>query len=161
MKKTILCTLIFSLLCALPALAFNRGAGFKGIGPRVGLTLNPDQIHVGGHIDFGDIADNLMMLANVEVGFGDDITLISPSFEMDYRFRSDWGAWTPYLGGGIGPIFYSVDNGGSGSDLALYLQAGIGRGSATSQSGHFFLEGKLGLVDAPDAKFTVGWTFGD
>lgn len=161
MKKIIVLAIMFGLLCTLPALAANRGVGFKGIGPRGGLTLNPDQIHFGGHIDFGDLADNLMMLANLEVGFGDDLTVVAPTFEVDYRFRSDWGAWTPYLGGGIGPIFYSADGGGSGSELALYMQAGIGRGSAMSQSGHFFLEGKLGLIDAPDGKITVGWTFGN
>ncbi len=160
MKKSIVFAVILGLLCAAPAMAANRGAGFKGIGLRGGLTINPDQIHLGGHIDFGDIADNLMMLANLEAGFGDDITVIAPSFEMDYRFNSDWGKWTPYLGGGIGPIFWSTD-GADGSDLALYLQAGIGKGSATGKSGHLFIEGKLGLVDAPDAKFTIGWTFGN
>jgi hypothetical protein len=41
------------------------------------------------------------------------------------------------------------------------MQFGIGKGSALSKSGHFFLEGKLGLADAPDFKATAGWTFGN
>jgi hypothetical protein len=126
----------------------------------VGLTLNPDQVHFGGHIDFGDLGPGLMMLANIEIGVGENITTVAPSFELDYRFHDDWGVWTPYLGGGIGPIFYSHDKGGSSSDLATYLQFGIGKGSTGSQSSHFFIEGKLGLIDAPDFKATVGWTFG-
>jgi len=161
MKKIIALTLMVGLLFTLPALASYRGAGYRGIGPRVGLTLNPDQVHFGGHIDFGDLAGNLMMLPNLEVGFGDNLTTIAPTFELDYRFRSDWGAWTPYLGGGIGPVFYSAKHGGSSSELGIYLQFGIGKGSSGSESGHFFLEGKLGLADAPDAKVTVGWTFGN
>jgi len=162
MKKIIITSLIFVLLCSLTAFGSKRPVGFRGIGPRVGYTINPDQVHFGGHIDFGDLAGNLMMLPNLEVGFGDDLTTIAPSFELDYRFRSDWGAWTPYLGGGMGPVFYSAKHGGgSTSKLGIYLQFGIGRGSSGSNTGHFFLEGKLGLADAPDGKVTVGWTFGN
>jgi hypothetical protein len=130
------------------------------MGPRVGITFNPDQVHFGGHIDFGDLAPNLMMLVNLEIGFGNDLTTVAPTFEVDYRFHEDWGVWTPYLGGGLGPVFYSHDKGGSSSNLGAYIQGGIGKGSAGSQSGHFFIEGKLGLSDAPDFKTTVGWTFG-
>lgn len=160
MKKIIITSLLIGFLCTPTAFANKRPAGYHGIGPRVGLTVNPDQIHFGGHIDFGDLADNLMMLPNLEVGVGDNLTTIAPSFELDYRFRSDWGAWTPYLGGGAGPIFYSWKHGNSSSEFGAYLQFGIGRGSSGSESGHFFIEGKLGLADAPDFKATVGWIFG-
>lgn len=160
MKKIVITSLLIGLLCGFPALANARTAGFHGIGPRLGMTVNPDQFHFGGHIDFGDLAENLMMLPNLEIGVGDNLTTVAPSFELDYRFRSDWGAWTPYLGGGVGPIFYSWKHGGSSSDVGLYMQFGIGKGSARSESGHFFIEGKLGLADAPDFKATVGWTFG-
>ena len=47
---------------------------FHGIGPRLGMTINPDQFHFGGHIDFGDLAENLMMLPNLEIGVGDNLT---------------------------------------------------------------------------------------
>ncbi len=168
MRRIFFATLIIGLLGTVTAFGGQRTAGFHGMGPRLGMTVNPDQFHFGGHIDFGDLAENLMMLPNLEIGIGDHLTTIAPSFELDYRFRSDWGAWTPYLGGGIGPVFYSYqhdywynhghDN--NQTDLGLYMQFGIGKGSAGSQSGHFFIEGKLGLVDAPDFKATVGWTFG-
>ena len=160
MKKLLIFLLTTGLFCSLTASANTRPVQFHGIGPRVGLTVNPDQVHFGGHIDFGDLADNLMILPNLEIGFGDNWTTIAPSFELDYRFRSDWGVWTPYLGGGIGPVFYSPEHGNSSSELGLYLQFGIGKGSSGSESGHFFVEGKLGLADAPDFKATVGWTFG-
>jgi len=160
MKRPILAVLTIGLLCSPAALANTRPVGFHGIGPRLGVTLNPDQFHFGGHIDFGDLAGNLMMLPNLEIGVGDHGTTIAPSFELDYRFRPDWGVWTPYLGGGVGPVFYSPENGDSYSKLGMYLQFGVGKGSAGSESGHFFIEGKLGLVDAPDFKATIGWTFG-
>ncbi len=160
MRKFIITSLLIGLIFSFTALANARSAGFHGIGPRLGLTVNPDQFHFGGHIDFGDLAENLMMLPNIEIGVGDNLTTVAPSFELDYRFRSDWGAWTPYLGGGVGPVFYSWKHGGSSSDMGLYMQFGIGKGSSGSESGHFFIEGKLGLIDAPDFKATVGWTFG-
>jgi hypothetical protein len=160
MKKFLITVLAIGIASGATVYAGQRPAGFRGIGPRLGLTVNPDQFHFGGHIDFGDLAENLMMMPNIEIGVGDNLTTVAPSFELDYRFRSDWGAWTPYLGGGIGPVFYSHKHGDSHSDLALYMQFGIGRGRSASQSGHFFIEGKLGLVDAPDFKATVGWTFG-
>jgi hypothetical protein len=159
MKKNLL-TLIIILLFAFAANAGTRSAGYYGIGPRVGFTIDPDQIHFGGHIDFGEIATNLMMVPNLEIGFGDHVTTVAPSFELDYRFRSDWGVWSPYLGGGLGPVFYSVEHGGSNTEFGGYVQGGIMKGLSGKNSGYFFLEAKLGLGDAPDAKFTIGWTFG-
>jgi hypothetical protein len=160
MKKLIITIMIIGLVSSTTVFGNRRPVGLHGIGPRIGFTINPDQFHVGGHVDLGDLTDNLMMQPNLEIGFGDNVTTVAPSFEVDYRFRSDWGVWTPYLGGGVGPIFYSFNHGNSSSKLGLYLQFGIGKGSAGSQSGHFFVEGKLGLADAPDFKATVGWTFG-
>jgi hypothetical protein len=160
MFKIIIFIVTLDVFFGLGAFANTRPVGVHGIGPRVGFTINPDQFHFGGHIDLGDLAGNLMMQPNLEIGIGDNITTVAPSFEVDYRFHSDWGVWTPYLGGGAGPIFYSFKHGNSSSKLGLYLQFGIGKGSSTSNAGHFFIEGKLGMADAPDFKATVGWTFG-
>ena len=160
MRRLFTTILMIGLLCSVTAFGSKRPFGFHGIGQRLGFTISPDQFHLGGHIDLGDLAGNLMMQPNLEIGFGDNVTTVAPSFELDYRFRSDWGAWTPYLGGGIGPVFYSTHHGGSSSEFGLYMQFGVGKGSSGSESGHFFVEGKLGLVDAPDFKATVGWTFG-
>jgi hypothetical protein len=76
MKKILVTSLLAGLLCSFTASADTRPVGFHGIGPRVGFTINPDQIHFGGHIDFGDLADNFMMLPNLEIGFGDNLTTI-------------------------------------------------------------------------------------
>ncbi|HEX2897971.1 MAG TPA: hypothetical protein VHP63_07985 [candidate division Zixibacteria bacterium] len=159
--KTIIAALAIVLFSCLTLFANARPVGVHGIGPRLGITVNPDQFHFGAHIDFGDLSNNLMMQPNLEIGVGDNLTTVAPSFELDYRFRPDWGVWTPYLGGGLGPVFYSYDGGGSNSEFAFYMQFGIGKGSALSKSGHFFLEGKLGLAHAPDFKATIGWTFGN
>jgi hypothetical protein len=159
-KQIMVAALLIGLLLSVTTFGNRRPVGVHGVGPRLGLTINPDQFHVGAHLDLGDLTNNLMMQPNLEIGFGDNVTTVAPSFELDYRFRSDWGAWTPYLGGGVGPVFYSTKHGNSSSELGVYLQFGIGKGHSGGESGHFFLEGKLGLADAPDFKATVGWTFG-
>jgi hypothetical protein len=149
------------LLVVGSASASDRSAGFCGVGPRVGFTVNPDQIHIGGQVDFGDITPGLMMLPNLELGFGDHVTTVAPTFELDYRFRHNWLAWTPYLGGGVGPVFYSFDGGaGSTTKFGIYIEGGLSRQLTNKNMGRFFIEAKLGFADAPDAKFTAGWMFG-
>lgn len=147
------------VLAAAPALA--QDPGYRGWGPRVGLTMDPDQVHFGAHVDFGNLARHVRLQPNVEVGVGDNLTLVAVNFEGAYRFRSRWDSWTPYLGGGPGILFVGNDNNGlrdgSNTEIGLNLLGGIDRG--LSNGSRFFIETKLGLVDAPDLKFTVGWTF--
>jgi hypothetical protein len=134
--------------------------GFRGWGPRVGLTFNPDQVHFGGHLDFGNFAKHIRLQPNVEIGLGDGLTLFAINAEAAYRFAERWDVWTPYLGGGLGFNIVSVDNGGdngSNTDIGASILGGIEKGLA---NGHrFFIEAKLGLADSPDLKGTVGWTF--
>lgn len=136
--------------------------GFRGWGPRVGITMNPDQVHFGAHVDFGNFAEHVRFQPNVEVGIGDNLFVVALNAEAAYRFASQWDVWTPYLGGGIGINFVSLDEDVAGVDnsstnFGLNLLGGIEKGLA---NGHrFFVEGKLGLADAPDFKATVGWTF--
>jgi len=151
---------VLALVCLFSSTAqAQRKAGFHGWGPRGGVTINPDQVHLGVHFDLGDLAKRLMLIPNVEIGFGDNLTVLTPTFEVDYRFYDNWGSWNPYLGGGIGPVFVWHDNGGSNTDLGLAIQGGIAR-QLTSQPGFMFVEVKVGLADYPDVKFTVGWNFG-
>lgn len=137
----------------------QRVFGLHGVGPRVGLTIDPDQVHFGGHLDLGDLAPQLMMSPTAEVGIGDDVTVVATMMEFNYRFLKDWGSWNPYLGGGIGPIFYNSDFGRDNTELGVTLQGGIAR-NLVSTAGYMFLEFKIGVVEPPDFKITVGWMFG-
>ena len=154
-----LCLLIIAS-CALfvSTASAQRPAGFHGWGPRGGVTIDPDQAHVGAHFDLGDLAPRLMLFPNVEIGFGDDVTVLAPMFEVDYRFTDNWGTWSPYLGGGLGPVFAWSD-GRSRTEVGLTIQGGIAR-QLSSKPGFMFFEFKVGLIDYPDVKFTIGWNFG-
>lgn len=134
--------------------------GFRGWGPRVGLSLDPDQIHFGAHLDYGHFADHVRFQPNAEFGFGDDVTLFTLNAEAAYRFSAQWEVWSPYLGGGLGLNVKNFDNGNdndSDTDLGLNLLGGIEKG--LSSGDRFFIEVKLSLNDVPDAKITAGWTF--
>lgn len=156
--------LIAVLVLAIPVIANAdplTKTGWRGWGPRVGVTMDPDQIHFGAHLDFGNFAEHIRFQPNIEVGIGDDLTIIALNFEAAYRFQSRWDVWTPYAGGGLGLNFVSFDSEGveddSDTDVGFSVLGGIEKGL---KNGHrFFLEGKLGLADSPDFKVTAGWTF--
>lgn len=157
MKRYIVAAVVLVCMCSATAQA-QRKAGFHGWGPRGGVTINPDQVHLGAHFDLGDLAKRLMLIPNAEIGFGSDVTVLTPTIEVDYRFFDNWGSWNPYVGGGIGPVFAWYD-GGSNTDLGIAIQGGIAR-QLSSKPGFMFIEFKVGLADYPDVKFTVGWNFG-
>ena len=144
-----------------PALADpETEVGFRGWGPRVGLSLNPDQVHFGAHLDFGNFARHVRFQPNMELGFGDNMKLFTVNAEASYRFSSRWDVWTPYLGGGLGANIKSADNGkdnNSHTDLGVNLLGGIEKG--LSNGDRFFIESKFSVNDIPDAKVTIGWTF--
>jgi hypothetical protein len=150
-------------LAVSPALALagpDTDVGFRGWGPRLGMSLNPDQFHFGAHLDFGNFARHVRFQPNVELGFGDDVKLLTVNAEAAYRFSSHWDVWTPYLGGGFGANIKSYDlaeHHDSQTDLGVNLLGGIEKG--LSNGDRFFIEGKFSLNDVPDAKITIGWTF--
>jgi hypothetical protein len=156
----ILMTVTLGVVLA-PALA--RGdteSGYLGWGPRIGLSVNPDQVHFGAHIDFGNFAKHVRFQPNVEFGFGDHLNLFTLNAEAAYRFSSRWDVWSPYLGGGLGANIKNFDNGNNNSshtDLGVNVLGGIEKG--ISDGNRFFLEAKFSLNDIPDAKITAGWTF--
>lgn len=145
---------------ALIALAHAGTTSAAGWGPRLGLTVDPDQVHFGAHVDAGYLADQLRFQPNFEMGIGNDMTLAAFNFDMLYLFNTRMDAWRPYAGGGAGANIVNRDNNrGNDSDLeaGLNLVGGIER--SLSSGGRFLTELRLGLIDTPDLKWTVGWTF--
>ena len=139
------------LLAAVLFLASPAAAQDGGL--RGGLTVDPDQFYFGGHLETSPLVDRLYFRPNVEVGFGDDLTLIAANMEFVYKFPSRSG-WSIYAGGGPALNVYMYDgDDNSDTDAGLNLLVGV-----ESSRGLFF-EFKMGVVDSPDFKFGVGWTF--
>ena len=138
----------------------SSDAGFRGWGPRVGLSVDPDQVHFGAHLDYGNFAKHVRFQPNVELGLSDHLKLFAINAEAAYRFSEKWDVWTPYLGGGIGANIKSYDDGHgnqSDTDLGVNILGGIEKG--LDNGDRFFIELKVSLNDIPDLKVTVGWTF--
>jgi hypothetical protein len=128
-----------------PALAQNGGL-------RGGLTVDPDQFYFGGHLETPPLINRLYFRPNLEVGFGDDLTLLAANMEFVYKFPSRSG-WSIYAGGGPALNIYMVDDADSDTDAGLNLLVGV------ENSRGLFFEFKIGAIDSPDFKFGVGWTF--
>lgn len=152
-RALILCAL-FALL---PAAALAQTSLETGIGPRVGVSINPDQLVFGGQAIIGEIAPNLTFDPNVELGFGDDVTTVALNFDVHYHFVVQNSKWRPYAGGGIGVAFYNFDGGGDDSEVGANLV--VGAGAPTKGGNRFFGELRIGLGDLPDLKMMVGWNF--
>lgn len=143
MKKLILLIVVISLMAT--------AASAEVIGVRGGITSGPDQIHIGAHTDLGHVFPPLRLVPNVEIGFGNDITFMS--FNGDLIFDLPH---TPFGVGGELALQY-VDYDGLGSDTELGVSA-LGNFRLNLDNGNtVLLEAKIGLLDAPDFKFTVGY----
>ena len=160
MKKLI--PVVALVVLAGAATAHAQGFGYRGVGPRFGLSVDPDQVHVGMHVDFGDVARQVRFQPNFELGFGDGLTTGAFNFDMQYVFRRSWDVWAPYLGGGLGVNHFESNNDGfpdrGRTESAVNLMGGIEK--YISARDRLFFEAKVGVIEAPDFKLTMGWTFG-
>jgi hypothetical protein len=134
------------LFSATPALA--QDAGIRG-----GISLDPDQFYFGGHLETSPLVDRLYFRPNVEVGFGDDLVLIAANMEFVYKFTRG-RAWNLYAGAGPAlNILMRDGNDDASTEGGFNILAG-----AESSRGLFF-EFKLGVLDSPELKFGVGYTW--
>ena len=134
---------------------FSTPAAAQDAGLRGGLSVDPDQFYFGGHVETSPLVDRLHFRPNVEVGFGDNITLIAANMEFVYKFprRGDWGL---YAGGGPALNIYMFDGRG---DNDAETEAGFNILIGVEQSRGLFFEFKIGAIDSPELRFGVGYTW--
>jgi hypothetical protein len=138
--------------------------GWNGWGARLGISSDPDQAFAGVHFELGEFARNVRFRPTLEIGFGDDLTVVQGLAEVHYVF-SKVQVWKPYVGGGVGLIHVSGDvdtplGTEEVSDNEVSVM-GVGGVETRLKSGtRFFLELKLGLNnDSPDLKLGAGWSW--
>lgn len=151
------------LLSILPAAA---GMGLRGWGPRVGLAADPDQLIVGFHWDVGDVASHLRLVPNVQLGIGDDATVLEGTVPIHYVFGKTGSGFAPYVGGGLAVAWIDFDEeDGPGndefddSDVEIGAKATGGLEWGLGGNKKFFLELNLGIGDLHDFQAVAGWTF--
>ena len=133
---------------ATPALA--QDGGIRG-----GISIDPDQFYFGGHLETGPLVERLHFRPNVEVGFGDDLTLIAANMEFVYKFSRNRGL-NLYAGGGPALNIFMVDGAGD-NDSETEAGFNVLVGAETPRG--LFFEFKFGLIDSPELKFGVGYTW--
>ena len=159
MLRRLLLVLALGVVAAVPA---HADAVVGGWGPRVGFSVNPDQLVFGGQLIIGEVAPDLTFDPNLEFGFGDHLTVIAANFDLHYHFAVSGSQWRPYAGGGIGINFIEFDNNRFANDSSDTQMGGnliVGAGVPTASGNRFFGELKFGLGDIPDLKMLVGWNF--
>ncbi len=147
-KHLLRCSLAaLGLLCA--AAAHAAPIVLTGAGPRVGLSIQPDQLVVGGQLSM-TVAPDWSVDPSLELGFGDGQSDLAINFDGYYHLRLAESDWRPYVGGGIAINNASVDRPAPErdfSDTELGLNAVLGF-TAPSTGGHlWFAEMRLGLGD--------------
>lgn len=157
MRRMAAITLFAATIAVFATIGTVHAAGW---GPRLGLTMDPDQVHFGAHVDAGYFADQFRFQPNFEMGIGDNLTIGAFNFDLLYLFNDRLDAWGPYLGGGPGLNIVDQDNNSrrdADMEAGLNLVGGVERN--LNSGGRFLTELRFGLIDTPDLKWTVGWTF--
>jgi hypothetical protein len=132
------------LLVSSPALA-------QTFGVRAGASFDPDQFFFGGHYETVPLADRVTFRPNVEVGVGNDLTLVALNFELAYKFPTS-KPWGVYAGGGPALNIFRIQD-QSETEGGFNLLLGI------EHRHGLFGEIKAGAIDSPNFKITIGYIF--
>lgn len=141
------------------ALAAPVRAERPPLGLRAGYTSweSIHQFHFGGHAKLGDLFPNVALVPGLEVGMGDDVTVVTANGDLVYRVTElSQAPWGPYAGGSLSFNFIDSD---AGSDSDLGLSAVGGTTYALDNGNEVFVELRLGIMDSPGLKITAGYTF--
>jgi hypothetical protein len=140
-----LCVALFSALAA--------PAGAQGIGVRAGVSGSPDQFYAGVHYESEPLMDHLRFRPNVEVGVGDDQTLVALNFEFAYRVPlKRQPPWSVYVGAGPALNIYRFTN-DTQPEGGFNILIGLAHARGLS------VELKVGAIQSPSVKFGIGYTF--
>jgi len=142
-----------SLGLVMLALLFTASPSQAQVTPGVqgGVSLDPDQFFFGGHVETSPLIDRLRFRPGVDLGIGDDSTVLGFNLDFTYTFASR-SPWAIYAGGG--PALNWIDH-DSSSDTDGGFNILVG---AKQREGMFF-EMKFGMAGSPDFKFGVGYSF--
>ncbi len=87
------------LLLLAPSASYAQGIGFQG-----GMTVNPEQIYVGTHLELPLGSDQLVLRPAIDGGFGNDLRVAAIGAEIQYRLALGNSGWR--LSQGFGPSVY-------------------------------------------------------
>lgn len=131
----------------------TRAASAQGYAFRTGANVNPDQLSIGAQYELGVLSDRLWLQPNVDLGVGNDATLLAMNFDVVYRKRLDRRRiWTGYAGGGPAINWYKL-LGYSQTEAGANIVGGL------MHSKGLFTEVRVGFLESPRLRFGVGYAF--
>lgn len=128
----------------------------QDFGVRAGVSIDPDQFYFGGHVESGPLYEDLHFRPNVEIGFGDNATVVGLNGEFVWYFQLRNNDARIYAGMGPAINIVSFDI-GPVSDTNVY--AGLNFPIGVEFGEGYFAELKVGAIDSPDVKFGFGFTW--
>jgi hypothetical protein len=155
--------LVVGALVLLPVVAHAASPAVTAFGPRVGASIDPDQLVVGGQLSLQEFAPDWSFDPNLELGFGDHRTVIAFNLDSYYHLRLSGSEWRPYLGAGLGVNFLSWDRPfgeRDHSDTEVGLNVVGGFAIPAGSGDHWFTELRFGVGDIPTLKIVGGYNFG-
>jgi hypothetical protein len=141
----VVCTAAFVLTVG-GARASAQGVGFQG-----GVSIDPEQVYAGTHVELGPIVDRLFIRPGVEGGIGDGLSLAAVNIELIYKFELSGSRWSIYQGGGPSVNIYRVND-------ATDVGGGVSYVFGFGHEHGFFAEFKVGSNSSPGIKFGAGYT---
>ena len=126
-------------------------AAAQTVGVKAGASVDPDQFYFGGQVETAPLVDQLRFRPSVEIGIGNDLTLVAFNIEFTYDFPQP-GDWRWFVGGGPALNLISFDD-ETNSEGGFNILIGA------AHEGGLFGEVKFGLGDSPDFKIGVGYSF--
>ena len=133
-------------------------AGFAqgiGVGVRAGASVDPDQFYFGAHVETPAIVDRVHLRPNLEIGVGDDATLVG----REHR----GGLQVPAAPEPVDRLRRRR----AGHQLLQLRQrrdsdtrGGLNFVGGLEHERGLFFEVKVGAWDSADLKFGVGYNFG-
>lgn len=144
-------------LCAVLCCALAAPANAEGIGARAGVSGGPDQFYFGLHYETGPLAERLHFRPNIEIGIGDDRTLVALNVEFAYKIPLKRQPWLVYLGGG--PALNISNHHDNGRENDSDVNGGFNLLVGLEHRRGLFTELKVGAIDSPSIKFAVGYVF--
>ena len=128
-----------------------------GFGIRAGGSAEPNQFYFGGHFDVAEVAKQFWFRPNLEIGYGDNLTVVAINGEFVYRVPLRGKTWETYFGAGPGAVISTLheDTTNYKSDAGVGFNFLIGLWKPKG----FLTEVKFGLGDSPAFKVAVGWSW--
>ncbi len=131
-------------------------ADAQTVGLRGGLSVDPDQLYFGAHMETGPVYEEIRFRPNIEVGFGDNRTVVALNGEFIDPFELENGTRL-HVGAGPAINVVSRDQPNRGNDTNV--QAGMNFLFGVSFERNYFAELKIGAIDSPGVKIGFGYTF--